>query len=99
MLTGNSIIGKGKRTWRAYFEEGVILGNLKGSGFDESDSGTWRVTEDNLYCRTWTKWGKATEGCKKVYQPAEKQLIFIPTGPNHKSDIVTLTEGNTYELQ
>ena len=96
-LVGNSITGEGKsgHMWEIYYQSSTMNGR---SG-DNTDHGTWEATADNQYCRTWKeRWGNQQRGCKNVYRTSAEELIFIPVRKGGRSDIATITMGNTYGL-
>lgn len=63
---GNRLIGPWQYTARHRRDgtmEAVVLAGTR----REDATGTWRVTGDDLYCRTWSNgWAQGREGCFRV---------------------------------
>lgn len=99
-LIGNSVAGVSKKgnPWNIYYQDGTMLGYSKGSGWESKDNGTWEVN-DNKYCRKWNiKWGNKETSCKKVYKTADNKIVFV-SDDKARSDITTLSMGNTFNLK
>ena len=102
-LVGNTEYSKGVDEgtpweWTGYHrEDGTMSGRSWWEGGKESDTGTWEVTEDNLYCRKWDKhWGKAQRGCYKMYRLAENRLGAEAVSGSAKAGTSELIMGNPY---
>ena len=56
--------------------DGTMEGRVRGPTEVERVPGTWEVTGDDLYCRTWSNnWGDGRRGCFRVSRAGE-ELIF-----------------------
>ncbi len=56
--------------------DGTMEGRVRGPTEVERVPGTWEVTSDDLYCRTWSNnWGDGRRGCFRVSRAGE-ELIF-----------------------
>lgn len=56
--------------------DGTMEGRVRGPTEVERVPGTWEVTSDDLYCRTWSNnWGDGRRGCFRVSRVGE-ELIF-----------------------
>lgn len=51
-------------------------GTIAGKGGGDTDTGTWRVSEEGYWCRTWTKWGSGKEGCFEVTHSKKDKYKF-----------------------
>ena len=83
-LIGNSLFRQG---WRGaakfrfsshHRADGTMSARSWWFGGDQRTTGTWYVSDDGLYCRTWDNlWAEGKEGCFTVAQAAEDgSLIF-----------------------
>ena len=68
--------------------DGVLYATVKGGpdGASEQDVGTWHITADGQWCRTWHWWDNRRERCHTVYQEGETFEFsvkdrFFGTGP------------------
>ncbi len=69
-----------------------------GSSWDEKDTGTWTINENNEYCRAWGKWRDGKEGCFKLYRLSDTEIAFEAADGSAKSGISTMEAGNPYNL-
>jgi hypothetical protein len=53
--------------------DGVLYGTVKGGpdGVSEQDVGTWHITPEGQWCRTWRWWDNRRERCHLVYREGE----------------------------
>lgn len=52
-------------------------GRLFGASKDEVDVGTWEITPDGRYCRTWNVWDGARRRCYVVYRDGETFELHV----------------------
>lgn len=56
--------------------DGTMVGRVRGPSEVERVPGTWEVTGEDLYCRTWANdWGDGRRGCFRVSRAGE-ELVF-----------------------
>ena len=72
-LIGNTLVRSGGgwlSSWKyngLHSADGRILGRVTTAGGEERVAGSWEVTGDDLYCRTWSNhWGGGKRGCFSV---------------------------------
>ena len=82
VLIGNTLVrlmGGAFFSWEyngVHAADGTMVGRVRGPSEVERVSGTWEVTGDDLYCRTWSNnWGDGRRGCFRVSRAGE-ELIF-----------------------
>ncbi|HEX9871451.1 MAG TPA: hypothetical protein VGC99_23175 [Candidatus Tectomicrobia bacterium] len=68
--------------------DGVLYGTVKRGpdGASEQDVGTWHITPEGQWCRTWRWWDNRRERCHIVYREGETFELsvkdrFFGTGP------------------
>jgi len=70
-IAGNTSSGITKKgdTYHVYSSpDGTMSGRSTSSNNKKSqDSGTWEITRDSQYCRTWDKWRNGKRDCYQVY--------------------------------
>lgn len=82
-----------KTQWSTYQSpDQTTRGIAKGSWGEETDSGTYKITADGTWCRTWTKWGNGQEGCAEVYRKEGRLKMVVVSGkigelPSFEADI------------
>jgi hypothetical protein len=57
---GATTSGKG---WMYTRSDNTIVGRLKNG---DTDEGTWRISKEGWFCRTWKRWADGKEGCWQV---------------------------------
>lgn len=77
LLPGNTMSGRNQRTLEIHVyhdPNGTIKGKIKrGNAYD---SGTWEVTDDNKYCRTWGIWRGRARHCFRMYRLEPNQYLL-----------------------
>ena len=72
--------------------EAVVLAGSK----REDATGTWRVTGDDLYCRTWNNgWAQGREGCFRVTRSGDTLTFDHVSGAAGESASDTYTMAET----
>ena len=65
--------------WRYYGihrDEGIMTARVVWPGGEEHASGSWEITPDGLYCRTWNnEWGAGKRGCFKATRDGD-EIVF-----------------------
>ena len=92
---GSRLIGPWQYTARHHRDgtmEAVVLAGSK----REDATGTWRVTGDDLYCRTWSNsWAQGREGCFRVTRTGETLTFDHVSGAAGESATDTYTMGES----
>lgn len=96
-FTGNSLTGTAKdgSIFHVYFaDEATLRGIWRDGVVVDRDGGSWSVSEDGVYCSSWTKLRDGAEKCWRIYQGADGDLTwFLPDGTND-DDNSRLVPGN-----
>jgi hypothetical protein len=71
--------------------DGVLYGTVKRGpdGASEQDVGTWHITPEGQWCRTWRWWDNRRERCHMVYREGETFELsvkdrFFGTAPSRR---------------
>ncbi len=103
-MSGNSVYEKGKTSkgnpmqFTGYYQDGTMKGRAWGSGWDETDTGTWKATENNEFCRMWSNWRDGKEGCFKLYRLSDTEIAWEAVSGAGSMSISSIEPGNPYEL-
>lgn len=104
-LIGNSVYSKFRTRksnspaeYTGYYEDGTIRARAWGSGWDDTDSGTWEATSDSQYCRSWNNWREGKRACYELYKLDDGRVFFKHVSGNGSSSTETVSAGNTFEL-
>ncbi len=77
---GKALLGQWRYTGR-HSKDGTMTGLVLAGETREEATGVWRVTADNLYCRTWNnRWADGREGCFRVTRTGEALTFDHVTG-------------------
>jgi len=77
IVLGNSIISEGYHKKRGtaaeaivfYADNGKLTGWAKGDTWGpETDTGSYTISDNGLYCNSWSRWNKSTERCFFWYE-------------------------------
>ena len=95
LIIGNSITGtpQSQGPFTMYVPAEGEMRGLRGHNY--RDSGTWRVTENEI-CVKWRKWWAAAERCWQVFVDGDKVSWIRADG--RLSDSARLVKGNPEEL-
>ena len=91
------------RRWHVYLREDGTMSGLAVGLEDETrerSNGTWRVTDEGLFCRQWeSDWGGGRSGCAEVFRFG-KDYVFLPpdAGPDAEGHRRRRAPGNTMGL-
>ena len=104
LLTGNTLYETGKSggtNWEfAAFvmEGGKARGRAWWASGEQQGEGSWRI-DGNLWCEHWQRddWAEGKESCQKVYKRGDN-LGFIVVRGSGENDLMTLKQGNPYDL-
>jgi len=80
---------------------GDMTGRIAWSGETELGQGTWELTPDGLYCRTWDNdWGGGGRGCFKVSRTPHTLVFEHVSGTRGSATryVYLLLPGNPYGL-
>ncbi len=108
-LIGNTLHREGDdllESWEIaqYFPAaGTMKARLWWPGGEELASGTWEVSEKELYCRKWySDWGEGKPGCFKVSRAGDRVAFDHVSGSrargNAKRRVFRLLADNPYGL-
>jgi len=106
-LLDNSLYRHGRRLFRVWeyasrhSEDGSITARIWWSDGHDDAAGTWEVTPDDLYCRTWSNnWGNGKRGCFRVHREAATLVFDHVSGSRGDADRYTylLLPGNPHNL-
>ncbi len=92
-LVGNTLVRSGG-SWFSSWEynglhsaDGSIMGRVTTSGGEERVAGTWEVTGDDVYCRTWSNhWGGGRRGCFRVSRAGDSLIFEHDSGASGGSE-------------
>lgn len=96
-LSGSS----GGTKWQTYYSADQIQrGYAKGSDWEETDEGTYEITPEGIYCRTWKRWSDAQEGCAEIYQKGDNVRLIVVSGKlgNDPQFEGVVQQGNPFDL-
>jgi len=91
----------GEYEWQTYFGvDQAQRGFAKGSDWEETDQGTYKITPDGKFCRTWTKWRNGEETCAEVYRKDDSLKLLVVSGKmgNEPQLDAVVQTGNPFEL-
>ena len=84
-LVANTLYREGGDWWQSWEyagfhrDDGTMIGRAWWPGGAETAVGTWEISQDGLYCRTWNNhWGDGAYGCFRVERSGDT-LIFAQT--------------------
>lgn len=66
--TSTSTTSSSKSGWMYTRSDNTTLGRLSNG---EMDEGTWRISQEGWFCRTWKNWADGKEGCWQVGEKNE----------------------------
>jgi len=112
VLTTNTLARSGGTLWQAWEYAGLhrgdgsmtggdMTGRVAWSGEEQVGHGTWELTPDGLYCRTWeNEWGGGKRGCFRVAGAPQTIVFDYVSGSRGDAEryIYRLVPGNPYGL-
>jgi hypothetical protein len=70
LLPSNTLSGKSERQFMIHVYHdptGTMEGKIKRKGI-HFDFGKWTITEEDQYCRQWSRWRERALGCFHIYR-------------------------------
>lgn len=107
ILTSHSLYRHGRQLFRVWEyaslhgRDGTTTARVWWSDGQESAQGSWEVTVDNQYCRTWSNnWGNGKRRCFRVHREADMLIFDHVSGSRGDADRYTysLLPGNPHNL-
>jgi len=90
---GSVLLGQWRYTGR-HGRDGTMTGLVLAGESREEAAGTWRVTTDGLYCRTWNNtWAEGREGCFRVTRAGDSLTFDHVSGAPGEATSYTYTLG------
>ena len=83
------------RSWTVYYTPDGIM---RGSVGNETDAGTYSVSDTGVYCRSWTSLAKGREGCANFYRRGNEMKAVKVSGEINVEKPWTVEPGNTRSL-
>jgi len=80
---------------------GSMVGRITWSGTEELGQGTWELTPEGLYCRSWENdWGGGGRGCFRVSRTPHTLVFEYVSGTRGEATryVYLLLPGNPYGL-
>jgi len=100
-IAGNTSSGKTRKgdTFHVYSNpDGKMYGtSINKFNKESQDSGTWEITRDSQYCRTWDKWRNGKRDCYQVYALEGNKFRMKAIGKSYEN-IFTIRVGDPEEL-
>lgn len=106
-LLTNSLYRSGRQLFRLWEyasrhgEDGSITARVWWSDGHEDAAGTWEITANGLYCRTWSNnWGDGEPGCFHVHRDTDRLVFDHVSGSRGDANRYTyrLLPGNPHGL-
>jgi len=112
VLTTHTLARSGGTLWQAWdyvslhrsdgsTSSGSMTGRVAWSGEEQVGHGTWELTPDGLYCRTWAnEWGGGKRGCFRVAGAPQMIVFDYVSGSRGNAEhyVYRLVPGNPYGL-
>jgi len=92
----NTWAGIGPRSGRDVVTFYAKDGTFKVKVGNSQDTGTWRITKDNLFCNKFTRFDKGVERCWRFYNDGKYYRMFDTNGAPYGK--WTVTKGNSQNL-
>lgn len=94
---GRVLLGQWRYTGRHSGDGSMTALVLAGETRDEA-TGTWRATDDGLYCRAWNNnWAQGREGCFRVTRSGDKLTFDHVSGAPGEAKRYTYRLGDACE--
>ena len=98
VVTGNTLSGKSEKGYEVHVyhdTDGTMEGNSRKKYYD---SGTWKISDEGLYCRKWKKWRKAKLDCFQMYQIGSNIYRLKAIDQDYES-LLKMREGDPEKLK
>ena len=88
--TSTSTTSSSKSGWMYTRSDNTILGRLSNG---DTDEGTWRISQEGWFCRTWKSWADGKEGCWQVEPEEKKKYTLTPKAGVADPYVIKILQG------
>lgn len=97
ILSGNTQEGRYKT--KKFYTLAKPDGTLSAKWSNDKNTGTWRISDEGYWCRTWSSWQNGKEGCFELIHKKDNKYEFKKKSGSGSAKIkFKLLEGNPKEL-